>query len=125
MIVGEQKPLDEIKEFLTDSEKVLVVGCGTCVTVCFSGGEKEAQVLASSLRMSTKLDGDSKEVTDVTIQRQCEYRMGHHRVGSDGEGRRRQPNRQFSASPYTGMGPKPRKTIFAMEPWGVAEFPQL
>jgi ferredoxin len=73
MIIGDQKPLDEIKGFLGDSQKVLVVGCGTCVTVCFAGGEKEAQVLASSLRMSTKLDGASKEVTDVTVQRQCEW----------------------------------------------------
>ncbi len=73
MIVGEQKPLDEIKGFLGDSQKVLVVGCGTCVTVCFSGGEKEAQILSSSLRMSTKLDGNAKEVTDVTVQRQCEW----------------------------------------------------
>ena len=73
MIVGDQKPLDEIKGFLGDSQHVLVVGCGTCVTVCFAGGEKEAQVLASSLRMSTKLDGTPKEVTDVTVQRQCEW----------------------------------------------------
>ena len=73
MITGEQKPLDEIKGFLGNSQKVLVVGCGTCVTVCFAGGEKEAQVLSSSLRMSTKLDGDPKEVVDVTVQRQCEW----------------------------------------------------
>ncbi len=73
MITGEQKPLGEIKGFLGDRSKVLVVGCGTCVTVCFAGGEKEAQVLASSLRMSTRLDGNPKEVTDVTVQRQCEW----------------------------------------------------
>ena len=73
MITGEQKPLDEIKGFLGNSQKALVVGCGTCVTVCFAGGEKEAQILASSLRMSTKLDGDPKEVVDVTVQRQCEW----------------------------------------------------
>lgn len=73
MITGEQKPLDEIKGLLGDGKKVLVVGCGTCVTVCFAGGEKEAQILAASLRMSTKLDGDAREVTDATVQRQCEW----------------------------------------------------
>jgi ferredoxin len=73
MIIGDQKPLEEIKGFLGDSQTVLVVGCGTCVTVCFAGGEKEAQVLASSLRMSSKVDGSPKEVTDVTVQRQCEW----------------------------------------------------
>ena len=34
MIVGEQKPLDEIKAMIADYEKVLILGCGTCVTVC-------------------------------------------------------------------------------------------
>lgn len=73
MIIGEQKSLDEIKGLLSDAEKVLVVGCGTCVTVCFAGGEREADVLASMLRMSTRLDGGSRDVADVTVQRQCEW----------------------------------------------------
>ena len=38
MIVAEQKSLDEVKTLVGDAEKVLVVGCGTCVTVCFAGG---------------------------------------------------------------------------------------
>lgn len=73
MIVAEQKPLDEIKGLIAEADNVLVVGCGTCVTVCFAGGEKEAGILTSSLRMSTKLDGNPKEVSHVTVQRQCEW----------------------------------------------------
>lgn len=73
MIVAEQKPLEEIKELVGDAQKVLVVGCGTCVTVCFAGGEREAQILASSLRMSSKLDDHPQDVTDITVQRQCEW----------------------------------------------------
>jgi len=73
MIVAEQKSLAEIKSELGDAQNVLVLGCGTCVTVCFAGGEREAAIVASSLRMATKLDGDDKQVTHATVQRQCEW----------------------------------------------------
>ena len=73
MIIAEQKPLNEIKSFISDSERVLIVGCGTCVTVCFAGGSKEAAILGSSLRMATKLDGNGKAIDEVTVQRQCEW----------------------------------------------------
>ncbi len=73
MIVAEQKPLEEIKGLLAEAQRVLVVGCGTCVTVCFAGGEKEASVLGSLLRMSSRLDGQAQAVTEVTVQRQCEW----------------------------------------------------
>jgi ferredoxin len=73
MIIAEQKPLNEIKGLLANAEKVLVMGCGTCVTVCFAGGDREAQIVASSLRMTTKLDKQPKQVDHVTVQRQCEW----------------------------------------------------
>jgi ferredoxin len=73
MIVAEQKTLNEIKELIGEANNVLVVGCGTCVTVCFAGGAKEAAIVASSLRMSSKLEGHAKNVRDVTVQRQCEW----------------------------------------------------
>jgi ferredoxin len=73
MIIAEQKPLAEIKNLVGSAEKVLVAGCGTCVTVCFAGGAREAAITASSLRMSFKLEGAIKDIHDVTVQRQCEW----------------------------------------------------
>lgn len=73
MIVGEQKPLEEIRNLIAGYEKVLILGCGTCVTVCFAGGEKEVGILASSLRMAERLDENEIEVTEATVQRQCEW----------------------------------------------------
>ena len=73
MIVAEQKPLNELKTLIGSADNVLVVGCGTCVTVCFAGGSREAAITSASLRMATKLDGDGRNVSDVTVQRQCEW----------------------------------------------------
>ncbi len=73
MIVAEQKTFEEIKTLIGNARNILVVGCGTCVTVCFAGGSREAAILAASLRMATKLAGSPKDVADVTVQRQCEW----------------------------------------------------
>ena len=72
MIVGERKPFDEIKESIKDYEKILILGCGTCVSVCMAGGEKEVEILASQLRMARNLDGMEIGTGEITIQRQCD-----------------------------------------------------
>ena len=90
MIVAERKPLSEIVQLVSHFDpvvsassrraprgrrtngKVLVLGCGTCVAVCFAGGEKEVGILASSLHMATQIDGKEVGFLEATVQRQCE-----------------------------------------------------
>jgi ferredoxin len=73
MIVADRKNVREIREMIKDHCRVLLVGCGTCVTVCLAGGEREINILGSALRMSLKLAGRGEVVVDeCTIERQCE-----------------------------------------------------
>ncbi len=73
MIVADRKKIPEIRDMVKDYKRVLVVGCGTCVTVCLAGGERETGIIGSALRMSLKLAGrESVVVHECTIERQCE-----------------------------------------------------
>jgi ferredoxin len=73
MIVANRKTVPEIRDMIKDHKRVLLVGCGTCVTVCLAGGERETGILGSALRMSLKLIGRGEVVVDeCTIERQCD-----------------------------------------------------
>lgn len=72
MIVGEQKPFEEIWEMIKNFRKVLVFGCNTCVAICHAGGGKEAEILASMIRMKAAQEGMSMEVKHAAIERHCE-----------------------------------------------------
>lgn len=72
MIVAQRKPLAEIKDLLGQVDRVLVLGCGTCAAVCLAGGEKEAGVLASQLRLSYGLEGRKVRAEQITLERQCD-----------------------------------------------------
>ncbi len=72
MIVAEIKPFEEIRDMLKVYNKVLVMGCGSCVTVCLTGGERQVELLASALRMARKIEGGEINVGERTILRQCD-----------------------------------------------------
>jgi ferredoxin len=73
MITAERKPLDEILALVGDSKKILVAGCDTCVAICLTGGEKEAEILASELRIKAGQDGRDASIEHTAAIRQCEW----------------------------------------------------
>jgi ferredoxin len=72
MIIANQKPIPEVRQLISRFNKLLVVGCQECVTVCFAGGAKEVSVMSAALRMAERVDGNEKEFVEFTSVRQCE-----------------------------------------------------
>jgi ferredoxin len=61
MIATRQKPFEEILESLKGEEKIFIVGCGDCATICHTGGEEEVRV------MEEKLAAQGKKVVGTVI----------------------------------------------------------
>jgi len=73
MIVANRKDIRELKGIIAPYKRVLIVGCGTCVTVCLAGGEREVAIIGSSLRMALRLAGKTDvQVDECTVERQCD-----------------------------------------------------
>lgn len=74
MIVAEQKPLDEIRRMIAPYQNVLIAGCGTCMTVCDAGGEREVSFLHSELRVAQAKNPDVIHTfSEFTVKRQCDF----------------------------------------------------
>ena len=72
MIIAEQKGLDEILCTVRPFRNVVVAGCGTCVTVCMAGGEKEAKRIAGMIELAAKEEGRDVAVSITNPIRQCD-----------------------------------------------------
>lgn len=75
MIVAEPKPLQEVSLSISGYKNILILGCGTCVSVCLTGGDKEAGILAEELTYSKYFNSSPPSFTVKTIERQCEKDM--------------------------------------------------
>ena len=73
MIVADRKPLDEILESIKDYKKIMLMSCGGCVTVCFSGGAKAGELLASQIKIAREKEDNPIEIIECTPERQCEF----------------------------------------------------
>jgi ferredoxin len=73
MIVADKKPIEEIIEEIKNHEKILILGCNECVTVCEAGGKKEVGVMASALRMYFLNQGQEVKIDEKTLERQCDH----------------------------------------------------
>jgi len=61
MIITAQKKFEDILNFLKDSKKVFLVGCGECAATCKTGGEPEI------LELKKKLEEKGKIVTGFAL----------------------------------------------------------
>ena len=72
MITAERKPMEELIGYLEPHQRILLVGCNECVTVCAAGGRKEVGLLSSAIQMAFMKAGKVLEVKELTLERQCD-----------------------------------------------------
>jgi len=73
MIVLKQKEIDWILERLGSFRKVIALGCGSCATVCFAGGEREVEELCCSLQLALRDRDAATEFEGLTCKRVCDW----------------------------------------------------
>ena len=72
MIRAVPKPLEEIIQYVSNFDKLLIAGCDGCVTVCEAGGMKEVKILASALRLHFGQVNKQVVVDETSLTRQCD-----------------------------------------------------
>ena len=61
MLISEQKPLEEILDYLDGERNIFLIGCKGCAEGCESGGEKQV------LEMKHTLEGQNKTIGGFSI----------------------------------------------------------
>jgi len=71
MVEARRKPLEELFDAVKGYRRVLVVGCGSCTSVCLAGGQRETLELADDLRSAARQARVHQEYSCYTTERQC------------------------------------------------------
>jgi hypothetical protein len=75
MIILKEKPFDEILTMVTNSNRILIVGCNGCAGIYQVGGEKQALIMKQRLEIASKLKNSPLEMEAITLLRQCENQI--------------------------------------------------
>lgn len=73
MITAEQKDTDWILDRLEGARRVVVLGCGSCTTVCFAGGEREVEEMCCLLQLALQESDEEIEFEGLTAKRVCDW----------------------------------------------------
>ncbi|MFX1562238.1 MAG: methylenetetrahydrofolate reductase C-terminal domain-containing protein [Promethearchaeota archaeon] len=75
MIIPKQKPIEEILKITDGIENLLIVGCDGCSGVYQVGGEKQAETLATLIRMARQIKNKPGEIRHTIVLRQCDKQL--------------------------------------------------
>jgi hypothetical protein len=73
MIVVKQKEIEWILDRLKGVSRAVVLGCGSCATVCFGGGEREVEELCCALQLALQEKNPNIQITGMTCKRVCDW----------------------------------------------------
>jgi len=67
LIITKSKPKEVVLRSVGDRKRVFIVGCGTCATLCQTGGEEQVEEMANLLR--------ERSVGKVVVETPCDIRV--------------------------------------------------
>lgn len=50
MIISQAKPKEELMDFISDAQNVLIAGCSLCASTCKVGGEEEIASFSKAIK---------------------------------------------------------------------------
>lgn len=68
--ITSQKPVEEVMKYLDKCPSVLIAGCGTCATMCHTGGKAEV------IEMKERLEASGRKVSWMVLPTACDELTG-------------------------------------------------